>query len=97
MKQTMKSFDVSWHASGYNGTFHYLVVADSQKEAQEMWEKFAAENGKIKYSWEKAVKGAKNHYGGYTAWKEAAGSGREKGCYEMEYDAWNTGSDHLRD
>lgn len=95
----MKSFTVSWHASGYTGTFSWLVVADSLAEAQEMWERFAAENSKIKYSWEKAAKAMKNHYGGYTSWKESGDGdgGRERGCYELEYDAWKTGSDHLRD
>lgn len=93
----MKSFIVSWHANGYNGTFNYLVVADNIEKAKEIWAEFVENNDDIAYSWEKAEKGVKNHYGGYIIWKESEVCDKEIGCYELEYDRWNTGSDHLND
>lgn len=51
----------------------------------------------MEYSWRKAEKGVKNHYGGYITWEEKGNSDKEIGCYKMDFDAWNTGSDHLWD
>ena len=51
----------------------------------------------VEYSWRKAEKGVKNHYGGYITWEENGNSDKEIGCYKMDFDAWNTGSDHLWD
>ena len=93
----MKSFIVSWHASGYAGTFRYLVVANDIEKAKEIWNEFVSNNNEIEYSWEKAEKGVKNHYGGYISWSENDNIEKEVGCYEMDFDAWNTGSDHLWD
>lgn len=93
----MKSFIVSWHADGYCGSFNYNVVANNLAEAKEIWKEFAKNNSKIEYSWHKAEKGVKNHHGGYITWKEDGNTDKEAGCYEMAFDAWNIGSDHLRD
>lgn len=91
----MNAFKVSWHASCYNGTFNYLVVAKTIEAAKELWEKFVTDNIEISCSWEKAVKGVKNHYGGYITWKEMGETNKEQGCYELEYNNWKMGSDHL--
>ncbi len=102
----MEYFIVSWHASGYTGTFNFLVVEESLEKAKESWEYFAAANSDVTYSWEKAKKAVENHYGGYIKWTEAdpctaygfkTVQELSKGCYELEYDSWNTGSDHLYD
>ena len=93
----MKSFLVSWYASGYCGTFRYMVVANNFDEAKELWNKFVEDNKDIEYSWRKAEKGVRNHYGGYITWEEKGNSDKEIGCYEMDFDAWNTASDHLND
>ena len=37
----MKAFLVSWYASGYCGTFRYMVVANNLDEAKEIWNKFS--------------------------------------------------------
>ena len=93
----MKAFLVSWYASGYCGTFRYMVVANNLDKAKEIWSKFVGENKDVEYSWRKAEKGVRNHYGGYITWKENGNVNKEIGCYKMDFDAWNTGSDHLWD
>lgn len=93
----MKAFLVSWYASGYCGTFRYTVVANNIDEAKEIWNKFVEGNKDVEYSWRKAEKAFKNHYGGYIDWKEKGISDKEIGCYEMDFDAWNNASDHLND
>lgn len=91
------SFVVSWFADGYNGTFNYLVVADNIEKAKELWKDFVKHNDDVSYSWEKAEKGVKNHYGGYITWKDNGVCDKEIGCYELPYNRWNVGSDHLWD
>ena len=93
----MKAFLVSWYASGYCGTFRYMVVANNLNEAKEIWNKFVEGNKDVEYSWRKAENGVRNHYGGYITWEEKGNSDKEIGCYKMDFDAWNTGSDHLWD
>ena len=93
----MRAFIVSWHASGYCGTFNYLVVASNIDEAKEKWSKFVNGDSKIAYSWEKAEKGVKNHYGGYITWKDNGICDKVPGCYELKFDNWSNGSDHLND
>lgn len=93
----MQSFIVSWHASGYEGTFKYLVVANSIGKAKEIWAEFVKNNSSIAYSWEKAEKAVKYHYGGYIDWKDNGFCDKEIGCYDLGFDKWNTGSDHLND
>ena len=93
----MKAFLVSWYASGYCGTFRYMVVANNLDEAKEIWNKFVEGNKDVEYSWRKAEKGVRNHYGGYITWEEKGNSDKEIGCYKMDFDAWNSGSDHLWD
>lgn len=94
----MKSFVVSWHASGYTGTFNYEVVAKSLEMAKQKWEEYAAKHvRKLEYSWEKAKKAVERHYGGYISWKDKGETDKEEGFYELPYNAWNVGSDHLND
>lgn len=93
----MKAFKVSWYASGTTGTFNYLVVAESLYMAKEAWEKFTEGDREISYFWKKAKEGEKNHYGGSVTWKEEGDTDKKPGCYDLGYDAWNTGSDHLND
>lgn len=93
----MKSFIVSWYVSGYTGTFRYLVVANDIDEAKKIWDKFALNNDEIECSWKQAEKGVKNHYGGYITWKENGNCDKEIGCYELDFNDWNTSSDHLWD
>lgn len=93
----MKKFIVEWFADGYCGSFRYLVVANDIEEAKEIWNEFISNNDELAYSWEKAERGVKNHYGGFIRWKEIGASDKQTGCYEMEFDRWNMGSDHLWD
>lgn len=93
----MKEFIIEWYASGYCGSFRYSVVADSLEEAKGIWNEFILNNDKLAYSYEKAERGVKNHYGGFIRWKEIGTSDKQTGCYEMEFDRWNVGSDHLLD
>lgn len=95
--EEMKSFIVSWSASGYTGTFRYLVVADSRDKAMDIWKEFVSNNKDVKYSWEEAEKGVENHYGGFITWKDNGNCNKEMGCYELEYKVSQTGSDHLWD
>lgn len=92
-----RSFIVSWFADGYNGTFNYLVVATDIEEAKEIWKEFIEHNDSLAYSWEKAERGVKNHYGGYITWKDNGVCDKDVGCYELPYNKWNVGSDHLWD
>jgi hypothetical protein len=91
------SYIVRWTASGYCGDFRYLVVASTLDDAKKIWKGFVDNNDGIQYSWEKAEKAVKNHYGGYIEWKENGTCDKEKGCYELKFDNWSGGSDHLRD
>lgn len=93
----MKTFIVSWYASGYTGSFNYLVVAKNIEEAKAIWKNFVTDNKEIMYSWKKAEKAVHNHHGGYITWKETGESNKETGCYELPYEEWNVGSDHLQD
>lgn len=95
----MKSFLVKWYASGYCGTFRYMVVANNLEEAQAMWKEFVKQNEDIEYSWKKAESGVKNHYGGYITWEDygSVADDVEIGCYEMDFDRWNMASAHLND
>lgn len=102
LPDTHKAFKVSWHADGYTGSFNYLVIADSMEEAERLWEAYVETHVRITRSWKKAKAAMKRHYGGYVAWKELEKNKRPegydaKGCYELPYNAWNAGSDHLRD
>ena len=93
----MREFIVRWTADGYCVEFHYLVVAESLDNAKELWDEYIKTHEKIQYSWDKAVKAVKHHYGGYISWKDNGDTNRSKGCYEMESENIFTGSDHLRD
>ena len=93
----LNAFKVSWHANCYNGTFNYLVVAETIEKANELWDDFVKNDREISCSWEKALKGMKNHYSGYITWKEMGETDKVQGCYELEYNTWKTGSDHLND
>ena len=88
---------VRWTADGYCVEFHYLVIAESLDNAKELWDEYIKTHEKIQYSWDKAVKAVKHHYGGYISWKDNGDTNRSKGCYEMESENIFTGSDHLRD
>lgn len=93
----MKKFIAEWFANGYCGSFKYIVIANNFDKAKEIWNEFISNNDKLAYSWEKAERGVKNHYGGFIRWKEIEISDKQIGCYKMEFDDWNTGSDHLWD
>lgn len=93
----MKKFRVKWNAQGYAGTFSASVVAETMDHAEQLWDKFVKENERIRRSWEKAVKAAKNHCGGYVRWTDEGGTDMPAGCYGEEFDPWNTGSDHRFD
>lgn len=93
----MKEFIVEWYASGYCGNFKYSVIANDLEEAKIIWDEFVSSNDKLSYSWGKAKRGVKNHYGGYIRWKEIGESSKEIGCYKMKFDYWNTSSDNLMD
>ena len=80
----MKAFLVSWYASGYCGTFRYMVVANNLDEAKEIWNKFVEGNKDVEYSWRKAEKGVRNHYGGYITWEEKGNSDKEKNLTEKD-------------
>lgn len=92
----LKSYTVSFHASCMTGTEKYRVVAKDLDAAKQFWENYV-QNSRLAYLWEQAVKGMKNHYGGYVHWKETEQRGIRQGVFKLSYDAWNTGSDHLRD
>ena len=93
----MREFIVRWTASGYCVEFQHAVVAESLNKAKELWDEHVKSHEKIQYSWEKAVKAAKNHHGGYITWKDSGESDKAEGCYEMETVNTYDGSDHLRD
>ena len=93
----MHKFMVRWTADGYCVEFRYLVVAESLDRAKELWDKYVKDHEKIQYSWSKAVKAVKYHYGGYISWKDDGEIDKSEGCYEMEKENISTGSDHLRD
>ena len=93
----MKEFIVRWTADSFCVEFYYLVVAESLDKAKELWNEYVNTHEDIQYSWNKAVKAVKRHYGGYIEWKDNGDTNRPKCCYEMESENIFTGSDHLRD
>ena len=97
LEKNRKEFLVSWSASCYCVTFCYMVVANNIEEAKEIWNKFIESDEEIEYSWRKAEKGVKNHYGGYITWEEKDNTDKESGCYKMDLRSWDTSSDHLND
>ncbi len=92
----MNGFKVTWYANGYIGSYRYLVVAETLDKAKDLIEEFVKDK-KLHHSWEDAKKGMENHHSGYIAWKEMGPSDKPEGCYDLGFDAWNCGSDHLRD
>ena len=70
-----------------------LVVEENIEKAKELWEEFVKNNDDVAYSWEKA----KRDCCGYTVWKDNGSCDKEVGCYELEYNRWIFGSDHLWD
>lgn len=95
----MKSFTVSWHASGTTGTFSYEVIATDITEAKQLWDEFVWNNDQLRHTWERARKGDIYHTGGFTNWNENEETTNDKkaGCYEIEYHTWDLESDHIRD
>ena len=93
----MKKFIVKWTADGYCVVFQYTVVAGSLNKAKELWNEYVKTHEKLQYSWNKAVKAMKYHYGGYISWKDIGETNKNEGCYKMEKENVSTGSDHLRD
>ena len=93
----MKEYIVRWTASGYCVNFYHMVIADSLYKAKELWNEYVNTHEDIQYSWNKAVKAVKNHYGGYITWKDNGESDKAEGCYKMENVSTYDGSDHLRD
>ena len=93
----MHEFIVRWTASGYFVDFYHMVIADSLDKAKELWNEYVNTHEDIQYSWNKAVKAVKNHYGGYITWEDNGESDKAEGCYKMENVSTYDGSDHLRD
>ena len=93
----MHEFIVRWTASGYCADFYHMVIADSLDKAKELWNEYVNTHEDIQYSWNKAVKAVKNHYGGYITWEDNGESDKAEGCYKMENVSTYDGSDHLRD
>ena len=93
----MREFIVRWTADCYCVEFYYMVVSESLDKAKELWNEYVNTHEDIQYSWNKAVKAVKNHYGGYISWKDNGKTERTEGCYEMETVNTYDSSDHLRD
>ena len=93
----MHEFIVRWTASGYCVDFYHMVIADSLDKAKELWNEYVNTHEDIQYSWNKAVKAVKNHYGGYITLEDNGESDKAEGCYKMENVSTYDGSDHLRD
>lgn len=93
----MKEFIVRWTADSFCVEFYYLVVAESLDKAKELWNEYVNTHEDIQYSWNKAVKAVKRHYGGYIEWKDNGDTDNLQGCYEKGSENIFTGSDHLRD
>ena len=93
----MHEFIVRWTASVYCVDFYHMVIADSLDKAKELWNEYVNTHEDIQYSWNKAVKAVKNHYGGYITWEDNGESDKAEGCYKMENVSTYDGSDHLRD
>lgn len=93
----MNSYIVRWSANGYCVEFYYKIVAESLNNAKMLWDKYVNVHPDIQYSWEKAVRGVENHYGGYIEWKDSGVASEKKGCYVLEKVNTFYGSDHLRD
>lgn len=93
----MREYIVKWTADGYCVEFYHMIVAESLDKAKELWNEYVNTHEKIQYSWHKAEKAVKYHYGGYISWKDNGVTDRNEGCYEMEKENISTGSDHLRD
>ncbi len=95
----MREFVVRWTADSFCVEFNYLVVAESLDNAKELWNEYIKthEEEEIQYSWDKALRAVKRHYGGYISWKDKGETDKLQGCYRMESENLFTGSDHLRD
>ena len=93
----LKAYTVKWYASGYNGTFHALVVADDEESAKAQWDAHVSSDESLRYSWEKAKAAVQRHYGGFITWTVYDGDFGCQGCYELPYEQWTGGSDHLND
>ena len=74
-------------------------IAESLDNAKELWNEYIKthEEEEIQYSWDKALRAVKRHYGGYISWKDKGETDKLQGCYRMESENLFTGSDHLRD
>lgn len=93
----MSEFIIRWTADGYCVEFQYKIVAESLNKAKELWDEYVKTHEKVQYSWKKAVKAVKYHYGGYISWEDNGETERAEGCYKMETVNTYNGSDHLRD
>ena len=93
----MREFVVRWTADGYCVEFYYTVVSETLDAAKKLWDKYVNNHSDIQYSWNKAVKAVKKHYGGYIAWKDNGETNKPEGCYGMESVNTYYGSDHLMD
>lgn len=96
-KKRKNSFVVTWFADGYSGSFEHEVVAETLEKAKEAWEDYVCKNGNLNYSWSKAKKGERNHFGGYIIWKEQGLTDKAIGFYELPFKPFKEKSDHLRD
>lgn len=98
-KKRKYSYLVTWHADGYCGSFLYNIVTESEKleKVKEAWEEYVSKNDSLNYSWSKAKKGERNHFGGYIEWKEQGLTDKEPGFYELSFSYFRDKSDHLND
>lgn len=95
----MHAYAISWHASGYTGSYHLRIVAPSGQRQARMMKEYAEEKmpAEAKRAWEKAHRAVELHHGGYVSVKDLGPANEPEGCGSLTYDAWNTRSDHLND
>lgn len=91
----MQAWVVKWHCQGRTGTYRCKVVAPSKQRAARLMKEHIKELSESAQScWETATE---HRFGSYIAHDELGRVNEEEGCYDLPFDAWNTGSDHLND
>lgn len=93
----MRQFILKYTADGYCCDFRFKVNSESLDKAKELWKEYVDNHEDIAYSWSKAEKAVKYHYGGYVSWKDNGETENKEGVYELKKDCYRESSDHLRD